>query len=79
MRRVTENTDVKIDKNIPFPGRKYGARSKYPWLEMNKDDSFVFEGSIANAHAATTYYNAKTAKEFRARTLNGHVRVWRLK
>lgn len=79
MRKSVEETAVKIDKNIPFPGRKYGARSKYPWMEMSKDDSFIFEGSVANAHAATTYYNGKTGKEFRARAYNGHVRVWRIK
>ena len=77
--RKSEEAIVKIDKNIPFPTRRYGVRSKYPWMELNTGDSFVFEGSVATAHAATTYYNSKTGKEFRARAYNGHVRVWRTK
>lgn len=79
MKRTAEETDIKIDKKVPFPERKYGANSIYPWMKMEAGDSFIFDGPLPNAHAATTYYNAKTGRQFRARTHNGHTRVWRLK
>lgn len=71
--------DIKIDKNIPFPERELGRkRSPYPWREISKGESFVFNGTVTNAQAAATYYSKATDKTFRARVYNGHVRVWRI-
>lgn len=73
-------TGIKIDKGIPFPGDSpVGRRSIYPWLQMAVGDSFAFNGSLVNAKAAATYYTAKGNKTFKARALNGGVRVWRTK
>lgn len=71
--------EVKIDKKIPFPGRRYGVKTKYPWKELNIGDSFAFDGSVENAHASSTYYNNRTGKVFRARAYNGGARIWRIK
>lgn len=77
--KKSEEASVKIDKKIPFPPRKYGAKSIYPWKEMGVGDSFVYDGPVANAHSAATYYNRITGNEFSARAHNGHTRVWRIK
>lgn len=71
---------IKIDKGIPFPGDgPVGRKSIYPWLQMAVGDSFVFSGPLVNAQAAATYNTGKGNKVFKARALNGGVRVWRIK
>lgn len=69
----------KIDKNIPFPTKGLGRRSMYPWGDLSTGDSFVYDGPINNAQAASTYHSSVTNKTFKARKLNGDVRVWRVK
>lgn len=74
-----EETDV--DSNIPIPEvTTRGGRSKYPWVTMNVGDSFFvpdihiakFSGQAVNA--------AKRFKtKYTCRTVDGGVRVWRVK
>lgn len=73
-------TAVKTDKNIPFPPVvSPGRPSRYPWRTMAKGESFEYDGSIDAAKSAANYYTMRSDKVFRARVLDGHVRVWRLK
>jgi hypothetical protein len=79
MRKQTD-VSVKVDKNIPFPAAvRQGRRSRYPWHTMAKGESFAYDGNLDSAKSASTYYNIRTDKLFRARVLDNCVRVWRLK
>lgn len=69
---------IKIEAGIPFP--KEGMwTTKYPWRELDVDQSFF----VANATFRTMQSGASLAgrrlgKTFRARKVDGGVRVWRL-
>lgn len=72
---------VKVDKGVPFPPEaRHGRPSIYPWREMKRGESFVYNGNIDAAKSAANYYNIRTEWTFRARTTDdGKVRVWRMK
>lgn len=72
---------VKTDKNVPFPKTGSAGRpSKYPWRTMARGESFVFGGNLDCARSGATYYTTRSDnKVFRARALDGVVRVWRLR
>ena len=64
---------ITIDKNVPFPGR--ALRSTYPFKDMKVGDSFfvpdrqtIFVRSAEKGLGFT----------FRARRVDGGVRVWRV-
>ena len=66
---------IKIEKDIPFPVHR---ESEYPWYKLKVGESFEYHGNIRAAQQIAIYYTRKTDKMFRARTLNGSVRVWRV-
>lgn len=73
-------SNYKIEKNIPIPvgAGTRGPSYKYPWRDMNVGDSiFIPDMTVyqINPHNAAKKYNQK----FSARTVDGGVRVWRIK
>jgi hypothetical protein len=73
---------VKIEKNIDMPpGPGSGRPMKYPWLDMEVDQSFVLPApNIANARAHCTGANSRYApRKFSVRFYKGEFRVWRVK
>ena len=65
---------IKIDKDVPYPGN--GNATKYPWSELKKGESFVYDGHVINAKAAARYHS-KGDKMFRAHSVRNEVRIWR--
>jgi len=63
-------------KRVPIPSSRY----KYPWQRMKIGDSFFVKGKTAQqfgghiAHAGKHYHMT-----FTTRTVNGGLRVWRVK
>ena len=73
---------IKIDKNIPMPnsGKKNVERSKYPFSRMKVGDSFFAPCKMWTISASVGKYNKALApKRFSARSIDGGVRVWRVK
>jgi hypothetical protein len=71
----------KIDKGIPLPKSPIQG-SKYPFREMEIDDSVFFEDqyhSITSIRSAITYARKSTGWEFTTRKQKGGIRVWRIK
>ena len=70
---------MKIEKNIPVPESRGGGR-KYPFSEMSVGDSIFFEG----ANSEGVEYNAAKVSglrwgwKFRARSVDGGLRIWRV-
>lgn len=75
-----------IEHDVPVPAaRKSGPKSKYPFRQMRKGDSFLVpvNGVAMNVVQSTLHSTArrvlpKTAKVVTRRTEDG-VRVWRVK
>jgi|SanBayMetagenome_1026888.scaffolds.fasta_scaffold54499_2 hypothetical protein len=73
---------IKIDKNIPLPKleRKVPSprQSKYPFADMEVNDSFEVAGKTAKQFAGTVYSaSKKLGKKFTMRSTEAGVRVWR--
>jgi hypothetical protein len=66
---------MEINKNIPVPDRK-----KYPFCEMEKDESVFFNSCIATkAKNASRVYGHRYNKKFTSRKQPcGGVRIWRV-
>lgn len=72
-----EDPLVKIDRGIPAPRRRGGVR-KYPWLEMEVGDSFLFSATGSYPYeAARTASKRYAPKRFRAGKSADGMRVWR--
>lgn len=70
---------MNVDKEIPIP-RKQRKHAKWPWHELEVGDSFLMpEKSInaATAHANTA--SKSTGHKYTCRTVEGGVRIWRVK
>lgn len=79
-------TSFKIAKNIPLPQRMTAKKNKYPFSEMKKGDSFLFDKytqrgmAIICQHANYFCKSRKPKWKFCTRkTDNGMIRVWRIK
>ena len=78
-----------VENNVPMPVRKRNARSlksKYPFLSMKKNDSFLVPGAkLSTINATVVIWNKrirlpnKNFAKFSARSVEGGVRVWRVK
>ena len=73
----------KIEKNVPIPPKrghgKGGGGPIYPWPDMKINDSFFApDRKIAN-FSAPRLYGRKHNMKFKCRTVDGGVRVWRVK
>lgn len=72
-----------IEKNVPIPKQKNnGATLKYPWPTMAVEDSF-FRSDTTSGKLGTAARNWAIRREptwkFTARTVEGGVRIWRIK
>lgn len=81
--------EIKIDKNVPIPNRKYiGRKSKYAYSKMEIGDSFLVKCSSENLFKVQNTLNTSSrthglkstpAKKFKTARMDGGVRVWRIK
>ena len=73
---------VQIDRNIPIPTTQGGrhGNSKYPWLEMEVGDSFLFQSRTKqNAYSQVSVHNGKHApKRWITRVTPEGSRCWRI-
>ena len=70
----------KIEKNVPLPKIRGtgGSEPRYPWPDMEVHDSIFVTGNKAIATTAHSYGKRHNMK-FSCRTVDGGVRVWRVK
>ena len=74
-RATKKQSDFVIEKNIPIQR----GREKYPFLKMEIGDSFVFSGNRKVIGAAASWYGSRYKMKFTTRSVDGGVRVWRVK
>lgn len=68
-----------IDKNIPPPRDKRGPEPKYPFEHLQVGDSFFVKDGIANRlSGAASHWRKVTGRQYRVRTVDGGIRVWRI-
>ena len=73
-----------IEKNIPKPDHRNAGRKRWPFMDMDVDDSVYFEpaengGNIKGVIDASHNYGAYTKKKFVSRKQPcGGVRIWRV-
>lgn len=66
---------IEIDKHVPIP-----PSGKYPFDELEIGDSFLVPNANSHNIAAASYAGARrTGYKFRTKTVDGGVRVWRIK
>lgn len=73
---------IKIDKGIPFQPVKRGKRdSKYPWMEMEIGDSFLFPANLKKSTACNnaSFASKRHGKKFVVRKTPEGYRCWRVK
>lgn len=69
---------IKIDKGIPVPETR-GRIRKYPWDEMEIDDSFLVSLKTKNISGYTFWANKRYApKRFTGRKMPDGHRIWRI-
>lgn len=73
----------KIEKGVEIPRTAY---QEYPFDEMEVGDSFFVEGGStqiskgdSRAYRAAKMYGLRHSVEFSARTVEGGLRIWRVK
>ncbi len=74
--------EIKIDKDIPFRPAIRGKRdSKYPWMEMEIGDSFLFPASLKKSTACNnaSFASKSHGKKFVVRKTPEGYRCWRVK
>lgn len=80
--KIAVSNEVKIDKGIPMIGSSRGGRpSRYPWLEMEVGDSFLFPSDVSKANAYSAPHKASKVyapRKFAGRTTPDGMRVWRI-
>ena len=69
---------MQIESGIPIPSAPGSPR--YPWDSMGVGDSFYLKGEqIARVTSAANYRAKKRGEGYACRTIDGGVRVWRIK
>ncbi len=69
-----------IEKGVPLNTNRIHGNARYPWREMEVGDSFlVLERKITNFSAIANSACKRTGFKFTCRTVEGGVRVWRVK
>jgi len=71
---------VAIEKGIPIPevvpARKPNVG--YPFLKMERDDSFLHPGPMNVAARACWYHHHRSGYKFTCRTVTDGIRIWRI-
>ncbi|MDE1170903.1 MAG: hypothetical protein PW734_06820 [Verrucomicrobium sp.] len=69
----------KIEKGIEISAKRKNV-TKYPFLEMEIGDSFVFEKKNYRKVLSSASHSSKTGKRFESRAISeNEVRIWRVK
>ena len=77
-----------VDQNIPIAPKKSSPRPnakcwRYPFDRMEVGDSFFLpprkDGVLPNVNAAAKQWGDKRGRKFSVRSVDGGVRVWRVK
>lgn len=69
-------SDFKVEKGLRIPA----ARARYPFAEMAVGDSFLVPQTRAHwARSAAQHWGAEHGVKFTTRSVNGGVRIWRVK
>ncbi len=69
--------DIKIEKGVARP--RVGGRKKYPFGDMEVDDSFAVPVEISNhVRAAASYYGIRNGKKFSVCKYGDAYRCWRI-
>lgn len=70
---------IEIEKNIPTP-KKRSKWQKYPFSEMEVGDSFLVGIEKRNSISTTINHHKKRhGGDFTCRSVEGGIRVWRIK
>ncbi len=71
---------IEIDRNVPMPAKPHagGRPSIYPWAELEIGDSF-FVPDKKSSNCGAWMAGKLLGRKFSARTVDGGVRVWRIK
>ena len=74
--QVAASTEIKIEKGVPMPATsKY---YKYPWLQMEVGDSFIYSAKYGH-QAATVATLRYSPKKFRyAKSTDEKYYIWRI-
>jgi len=73
---------IEIIKNVPPPVGGAGRPYKYPFAELDINDSFIAEASYQSLHKCAARYVKQHAshKQFQCKKLeDGRTQVWRIK
>lgn len=68
---------MKIEQNIPLPKHTTGRPPKYPFRDMEVNDSIEFKEGTVNASRAAYMYGQRNDKKFTAIMTDGVLRIWR--
>lgn len=70
----------KIEHGIPIPRKaSSGRRAKYPFADMKPGDSIFLPGKKVNALGSILTPHRRKGLKFTTRSVDGGVRVWRVK
>lgn len=68
-----------IESDIPIPVHTNTNASKYPWGLMGVNDSFMVpNGNVRSLRTVAYGASKRTGMKFKARSVEGGVRVWRV-
>lgn len=71
---------ITLEKGIPMPEQERGPINYYPWHLMKAGDSFLIIGkTIKVVSGAARQRGNRKGEKYRCRTMDGGVRVWRVK
>ena len=71
---------IPIDNDVPMPDSMNSGRRKYPWRDMQIGESFFGTGmDIHSLTKSRSDAERRTGYKFTCRTVDGGVRVWRVK
>lgn len=68
---------MQIESNVPFEDKS--KNQKYPWKDMQVGDSVFIEDNTHSARCSAYSYGKRNGKEFRSRTENTGIRIFRTK
>lgn len=69
----------KVEKDVPVPNSGRGRKASYELPDMEIGDSFFIEGETSKYLARLFYQKKKKKYKLTARTMDGGVRIWRVK
>ena len=68
---------MQIESNVPFEDNS--KNRKYPWQDMEVGDSVLITENTHSARCSAYSYGKRNDKEFRSRTEDGGIRIFRTK